>query len=712
MRRNIFVGLVMLFAIILVSCTETEFIYNGPVPEVETPEERPIDIDYWSLDAATVNNLTITEENGEYSFLTTGGDPFICSVPLVAPNHVDSVVLSFDYIATSGIDGLEIYFSPIAADRFESVGTLKPANQWTNISFNLKEYIKKYQWGNTGDFLRFDFGRVSDVSFKIRNIYLRSMTDEELSSVERVETLANSLDGYLTANYSAKIENISLNTISGLVTITGNVPTEGKYMICEIAPYQDVTIDYINASAYDINNGSFSLELPRNIKSNNINYDRILSKWAIVKVENNSKTLVSHAHYVDEITPAVSTSIKPLTTKKGLAGVGAGEISLFESDLDELGIGSTTYNIDLKTIIESKPGANTEPYNYGGKIYYINKGTIEQISTTIEKLTTRGFSVAGIILVSPNGADQTINELLNHPRYTQGYYTMPNMTTAESVNCYAAVLDFLAKTFTSSTSTARIDHWIMHNEVDQGHIWTNMGSKGNTPANYYFDTYVKSLRIAYNVLRQYDNNSEVFASFTNHWSQDDAGGTEYAAKPMLERMVKYSSLEGDFRWALAYHSYPQDLTNPEVWKDTDVDNTYNTKFVTFKNLEVLGRWIQETNHLYKGETKRSLWLSENGINTRSYSEEEMIIQAAGCAYALKKVMGVDGIDAIQWHRWVDHPDEDGLKLGLRKFTTENGGEKKPSYEVFKAINTDNEAQVIDKYKSVIGISDWNDIFYE
>lgn len=138
----------------------------------------------------------------------------------------------------------------------------------------------------------------------------------------------------------------------------------------------------------------------------------------------------------------------------------------------------------------------------------------------------------------------------------------------------------------------------------------------------------------------------------------------------------------------------------------------NTKYVSFKNLEILGKWITEKDHLYKGSVKRSLWLSENGINTHSYSDEDLDIQAAGCAYALKKVMGVNGIDAIQWHRWIDHPDEGGLRLGLRKFTdTENGGMKKPSYEVFKAIGNSDEDEVTEKYKSIIGINDWSEIFY-
>ena len=99
---------------------------------------------------------------------------------------------------------------------------------------------------------------------------------------------------------------------------------------------------------------------------------------------------------------------------------------------------------------------------------------MNQITDAIRQLNERNLSVAAIILVSPGG-DPTINELLNHPRYTQGYYTMPNMTTLESVNCYAAVLDYLARTFSSKEAKARIDYWIMHNEVDQGQILDQHG---------------------------------------------------------------------------------------------------------------------------------------------------------------------------------------------------------------------------------------------
>ena len=704
MKKNIFVGLITLCAVILVGCTETEFIYNGPMPDGGKPDDKPVVIDYWELDATTANNLTVVEEKGEYSFVTTGGDPFISSIPLISPNNADSVVLSFDYIASSGIDDFEIFFSPVAAGRSESFGELKPTDQWTNVSINLKDYIAKYQWGNAGDFLRFDFGKTSDVSFKVRKIYLRSMTDEESSATEGVELLAETLDEYLNANYSAKVENISLNTSSNMLVISGNTPSDGKYMICEIAPYHDVTIDYQTVSAYDINNGNFAIEVPRNVRVGNITYDRILSKWAIVKVEDDVRTLVSHARYIDELTPSVVSQITELTTKKGLAGVGPAEISMFSSDLDELGIGSTTYNIDVKTVITSKAGADTEPYNYGGKIYYINKLAVNQITDAIRQLNERNLSVAAIILVSPGG-DPTINELLNHPRYTQGYYTMPNMTTLESVNCYAAVLDYLARTFSSKEAKARIDHWIMHNEVDGCIDWTNMGIK---PLTVFTDTYIKSMRICYNIVRQYDKQAEVLGSFTHSWTQiANVGWWLYTSKEIIDLLNVYSRVEGDFQWGLAYHSYSQDLTNPCVWIDPNATFSMDTQFITFKNLEVLSKWALTKENKYKGTIKRSVWLSEAGVNSPTYSDEDFQKQAASLAFAWKKINALEGIDGLQWHNWFDHPG-DGACFGLRKYLDESyRGEAKPVWEVYRKAGTNEEDEYFEQFLPLIGIPDWN-----
>ena len=92
----------------------------------------------------------------------------------------------------------------------------------------------------------------------------------------------------------------------------------------------------------------------------------------------------------------------------------------------------------------------------------------------------------------------------------------------------------------------------------------------------------------------------------------------------------------------------------------------DTEYVTLKNLEVLDKWVSLSSNKYKGTVKRSVWLSEAGTCSPSYSDNDLQDQAAGFAYGWKKINNLDGIDGIQWHSWFDHLG-DGACLGLRKY---------------------------------------------
>lgn len=86
----------------------------------------------------------------------------------------------------------------------------------------------------------------------------------------------------------------------------------------------------------------------------------------------------------------------------------------------------------------------------------------------------------------------------------------------------------------------RIAHWIIHNEVDGGIHWTNMGDK---PIATFMDTYLRSMRMCYNIVHQYDQHSEVFISFSHGWNIA-AGGGWYKVRDMLDLMNLFSKAEG------------------------------------------------------------------------------------------------------------------------------------------------------------------------
>ena len=312
-----------------------------------------------------------------------------------------------------------------------------------------------------------------------------------------------------------------------------------------------------------------------------------------------------------------------------------------------------------------------------------------------------GTVISAIILCQTNSQ-------YKDPENDGGYYTMPNITTAEAFNMYAAALEYMAKRY-SSNDIGRISHWIMHNEVDSNSEWTNMGSQ---PMMRFLDRYVKSMRICYNIVRQYDQNAAVLGSYTHCWTAADGG---FSSRKMLEKTVQYSKAEGDFWWGVAYHPYPQSLTRPEFWEN-DNSSTYSmdSPYVTFKNLEVLSKWAKTADNLYKGEKKRIVFLSENGTNSPSYEESDLVKQAAGAAWAWKKVSRLDGIDAVQWHNWADNKDEGGLRIGLRAFAEGSfkNLDPKPAWYVWKAGGTSEEDAVFNQYLPTIGIGSWDEIMHE
>ena len=454
-----------------------------------------------------------------------------------------------------------------------------------------------------------------------------------------------------------------------------------------------------------LSENSFSIQLDRYVTVGDFKYDRLLSKWAVFKEGADVDELVSHARYanVDAIHAKQSVEAVPLKSKKGLGGLI--NHGLLTHDLDELGISSATINIPISNFMHLSEQPGDIPYTYGGKTYYFNEQyLISSFDVVLQQTSQRGISVAGILLIAPSG---DAGELLKHPDYNGvAPYTMPNMTTVESTQCYAAALDFLAQRY--SDPDMRIAHWIIHNEVDGGIHWTNMGDK---PIATFMDTYLRSMRMCYNIVHQYDQHSEVFISFSHGWNIA-AGGGWYKVRDMLDLMNQFSKAEGDFFWSLACHSYPAQLGNPCTWNDDQATFSMDTEYVTLRNLEVLDKWVGISQNQYKGNIRRSVWLSEAGTCSPSYEDKDLQDQAAGFAYGWKKINALDGINGIQWHSWFDHLG-DGVPLGLRKYSDEEyKGEAKPVWTTYQKAGTDEEDDYFKQYLERIGIKSWEGLIQD
>jgi hypothetical protein len=656
------------------------------------------------------------QPNGAWQLSTIGNDPCIYTFPLKQAIDTEAKIMSFEYFCPKGLEFIQVYFGPeISEENSKLVRHIGLSEGWVGFTIDLSKEIKT--WGKAGDWLRIDFGDRPNVNIQIRNLVLRPFTEREKEiAANRDEKLKQEaamearLKAYLATDFASEITEVEVseNTIS----VTGNIKESGEIYICEVAPYQNVTEETKFETAILLKSKSFKQKIERFVTRNGFNYDRVLSKWVLAKKSENGFQLISHAHFPDKIVAKYDLPKEVATSRKGLGGFSTGRGHL--DDLDELNITSATVNIWFSKFMFTQPAPGRIEHNYNGKSYYFGGKEVAIFDSTFRTTARKGIVTAAILLVdkAESCPDPEIGRMLQHPDMDPaGIYSMPNMTNPASVDCYAAALDFLANRYSRPDKKyGRLNHWIMHNEVDAGWEWTNMGEK---TALIFMDTYIKSMRLCYAIARKYNPHSEVFVTLTHYWAWT-SHPRFYPSKDLMEILVQYTKTEGDFEWAMAQHPYPQSLFEPKTWLDGQVDFTFNTPLITFANLEVLNAWIKLPEVLYQGLTKRTLWLSENGTNSKTYSEQDLKEQAAGFAYTWKKMEVLDGIDGFQWHNWMDNRHEGGLRIGLRRFPDdeENPGGTKPVWHVYKAAGTPQEDAVFEPYKKVIGIENWEEVQYK
>lgn len=114
--------------------------------------------------------------------------------------------------------------------------------------------------------------------------------------------MAANIKDYLAKDYPSKVTNVQVT--SDKVIIKGNCGGSGTYLLAEITPWQDVTELEKYPYTQDLSGGGFTVTVDRIVPNREgIRYDKVFSKWAVVKVDGDRQTLDSHARYADDVVP-------------------------------------------------------------------------------------------------------------------------------------------------------------------------------------------------------------------------------------------------------------------------------------------------------------------------------------------------------------------------------------------------------------------------
>ncbi|MES2438671.1 MAG: DUF5722 domain-containing protein [Verrucomicrobiota bacterium] len=632
----------------------------------------------------------------------------------VTPAGPDERVLELEYFCAGEMPAFAVLPGPpFEATTARMLPALGRSETWKTYTARLAPEGKPLP--NEWKQLRFDLPLQADRVLQIRNARLRP---EQAGDFDPAKTQAataatqEALQAYLDRTFPASITTVSVS--NDAVRVEGQAGVlRSELFLADIPmdlilddPQSWQTLVEIKPGA----DGSFKTDVPRHRRRNGLDYDRLTSRWQLVRKTGLGYEPLSKARYAESVACRVPHPgpAKP-ANKKGLGGWHHG---LLPDELEELGISAVTVNVMIHSLISLTPGPDTMPFQWQGRTYHANEKALEGLDATFIEAQKHHVMVSAILLI-PNPAKDSnpVVKLMGHPDANrEGIFSMPNVTSADGISLYGAVLNLMAERWSRPDGKyGRVHHWIMHNEVDAGWVWTNAGEK---VAITYLDLYQRSMRLMDLIARQYDPNSRTFISLTHFWA--GAGDTRwYGSKRLIDLLVEFTKSEGDFPWALAYHPYPQDLFNPRTWEDQQATFGFESPLITPKNLEVIDAYMKQSALLYKGNV-RPVHLSENGFNSKDYSPKQLEDQAAGMALAWKKMEKLSAIESWQYHNWIDNRGEGGLKIGLRKFPDEPGDAlgKKPIWFLYQSLGTQREEEAASPYLKTIGIKSWDEVIHK
>jgi len=384
-------------------------------------------------------------------------------------------------------------------------------------------------------------------------------------------------------------------------------------------------------------------------------------------------------------------------------------------DALSLGIHHAALNVSFSLLqaSENEPAGNVLSFQNQGRDYYFRKDYLHHLAAQIKPLSDAEVVIYLILLAYPS-QDTQKNERLLHPQArADKKYNIAAFNTVTQVgrDSYSATVAFLASRYSGGNVDAgRVWGYIIGNEVNSQWMWYNMG---RMPLSEAVSTYHEAVRLAHDAVREHSAYARVYLSFDHHWNVAMPGISDqeaYATRPFLDAFARLSREKGDFEWHVAQHPYPDDLGNPRTWEDKQAWFSEDSPHITFKNLGVASRYMQKQELLWNGKP-RSIILSEQGIHCLSTVDGEEL-QAAGFVYAWENAVRHSGIDAMIWHRHVDHAHEGGLRLGL--WENKPGSIADPLrprkiYDLFKKAGTPAWPEAAEFALPIIGLKSWNEL---
>lgn len=452
--------------------------------------------------------------------------------------------------------------------------------------------------------------------------------------------------------------------------------------------------------------------------------DGIFSKYYLIQ---NGKILAGPV-YVTDI-PSARSIGRFDTTKKGMTWDSATTMEVVK----DMGIGNTVVNFNLTECmyanedtngnkIDNSQKSDVIAYECNGEVFYFRKSYVEAQDNLISSYSKHGINVSMVIISWAKLWSQDYPSSLLYLPANQQPHTMAFNTSNDRGNDYwVAAMDFLANRYSQSAEQGLVQQFVIGNEIDYTYDWYLMQPEKDTSGRYkkvefnkFMEEYARTLRMANQAVKKYNEKAKVCISITHNWAENSltaygykANDTSsrryisYAPKEMLDWLVKNEGVRGDYNWGIAAHPYPIGTSSsiPTVTdlkpsligsKAKPVTGDWKTSpWVTTANLEIYQQYLQQPVNKYNGTELRTVYLTETSIcsvveGTKGQIEKSEMEQAGSIAQVYYRAANLECIESIDYFQLVDQEGDINNKLGLMK----TDGTKKPAYTMWKYIDTD------------------------